>query len=173
MLFADVTACALVIPRGLLAEIVRPDPADDPQVDRKAVEAAAMDAVMRIERAHGYEPTDVSADNCGYDILSRPQGDGMSVKPDKFIEVKGRIWGADKVHVSRNEQNTAVNARENWLLAIVAVDFNENRTVRETETVYLKRPFASGPDPASAGCDFFIKKLREQGEVIHEERETR
>lgn len=63
------------------------------------VEAIAMELALQYERDHGRTPTDVSADNVGYDI--------RSIAPDgtkRYIEVKGRA-GTDGVMLSENERN--------------------------------------------------------------------
>jgi hypothetical protein len=86
-----VLAGALVVPIGLLRQVRiaegTADPSEpEPDPARRAeIESLAMDAVMAAERALGFEPRDVSRDNCGYDIESRdPAGNG----PLRFIEVK-------------------------------------------------------------------------------------
>ncbi|WP_235982287.1 DUF3883 domain-containing protein [Novosphingobium aerophilum] len=89
----------VVIPAGLLAERLAEkgnDPskgnmfAEDPQA-RKIIETLAMNAVMDAERALGNSPLDVSAQKVGYDIQSLDPKAGHL----RFIEVKGRIDGAD------------------------------------------------------------------------------
>jgi hypothetical protein len=51
---------------------------------------------MEVEQRLGYQPRDVSDDNCGYDIESRVPAKGQL----RFIEVKGRAAGADTVTVT-------------------------------------------------------------------------
>ena len=55
-----VTSGALVIPKGLLHKLM-PHTYDSPfgQGDRQAMEFAAMNAVMQIEKTMGYQPKDV------------------------------------------------------------------------------------------------------------------
>ncbi len=67
----------------------------------------------------------------GYDIRSAG-GDGHLI----FIEVKGRVAGADTVTVTRNEILTSLNAPERYVLALVEVGLDHNDTVR-----YLRQPF--------------------------------
>ena len=108
----------LVIPVGLLleasgaAEEAGPDAAG-----RKRVELLAMNAVFEAEKALGRMPRDVSAQRgIGYDIESMDdQGDLF------FIEVKGRIDGADSVTLTINEVNTGRNSPHRFRLALVAV----------------------------------------------------
>ena len=50
--------------------------------------------VMEVERGLGFEPTDREFEKLGYDIESRVPGTGKL----RFIEVKGRVAGADDDH---------------------------------------------------------------------------
>jgi len=118
----EVKGGALIIPRGLLEKLqgraaVSPDDGVDAEA-RKRVELIAMNAVMATERALGREPTDVSATKgLGHDIKSR-RPDGSLV----FIEVKGRMKGADQVTLTTNEIRCANNAPEQFRLAVVLVE---------------------------------------------------
>lgn len=111
----------LVIPRGLLQAKTRTGPgsafSEDP-VARREIEIAAMEAVIAAEKALGNVPTDVSAQKIGYDIAS--------YDPDtrhlRFIEVKGRIDGADSVMITRQEIITSLHEPEKFILAIVQVE---------------------------------------------------
>ncbi len=110
----------VVIPRGLLdahsAPRVPNQFSEDPAA-RKEIELAAMRAVMAAERALGHEPVDVSAQKIGYDIASHnPQSGHL-----RFIEVKGRIDGADSVMITRQEIITSLHEPEKFILAIVSV----------------------------------------------------
>ncbi|RAV63733.1 hypothetical protein DBT42_08910, partial [Aerococcus urinae] len=59
----------------------------------------------------------VSAQKIGYDIASHnPQSGHL-----RFIEVKGRIDGADSVMVTRQEVITSLHEPDKFILAIVAV----------------------------------------------------
>ena len=86
-----ITGGALVIPRGLLHKMTgRDTPGSFGQGDRQAVEFAAMNAVLQIEAELGYQPKDVSASKCGYDVesfvpeeLRGPEGNVL-----RFVEVK-------------------------------------------------------------------------------------
>ena len=88
---------SLVIPKGLLHILTR-RPIESPfgQGDRRAVEYAAMQAVMDLERSLGYSPKDVSADKCGYDIESEipaelRTGDSGCAASKSRAEPKARI----------------------------------------------------------------------------------
>ena len=102
---------ALVIPAGLLLSLQgqsQPDAADS--AARKRVELLAMNAVFEAEKAMGRMPKDVSAQRgLGYDIESMDAQGNLF-----FIEVKGRIEGADSVTLTINEVNTARNSPDRF-----------------------------------------------------------
>jgi len=155
---------AVIIPLGLLHKLLpRSVPDTFGSGDRKAVELAAMNAVMEIERSLGYAPKDVSKENCGYDIESiipdeiQPNGSRL-----RFIEVKGRSAGAETVTVSNNEIITGLNKPEKYILAIVEVDGDR------THTIYLQQPFENKPDWASTCVTFNIKNLIQRSKVLLE-----
>ena len=85
---------------------------------RAVIEAKAMEAVMALERALGYESQDVSTENRGYDIESRDPKTGSL----RFIEVKGRRADADSITITRNEMLAALNSADAYILAVVLVD---------------------------------------------------
>ncbi len=160
---------ALVIPAGLLARLTgktddaaQPDPAA-----RRAVELAAMQAVMAAERAQGCQPRDVSAEKCGYDIESQVPDAACRGQPGlRFIEVKGRTAGAATVTVSRNEILTALNKPEQFYLALVEVDFEDSRP--RTRVVYLQKPFVNPPDFTVESTTFNVKALLQRAERVYE-----
>lgn len=123
-----VMAGALVIPAALLVSLIPPPAGEEEQqapdlaatADAEAkrrTELAAMAAVMAWEHAHGFEPEDVSARNLGYDIESRDPATGRL----RFVEVKGRLVGAESVTLTRNECMTALNSRDDYWLAVALV----------------------------------------------------
>ena len=88
----------LVVPAGLLAPMTgRPLPAPT-RTGRHAGLAprARAPIVMEVERSLGFEPIDREFEKLGYDIESRVPGTGQL----RFIEVKGRVAGADTVTVT-------------------------------------------------------------------------
>ena len=97
---------------------------------RKRVEMAGMRAVMKKERALGYEPDDVSSENRGWDIESNRNGNL------RLIEVKARAKGATTITVTRNEILACLNKPESFLLAIVLVDGDTTEG-----PYYVTRPF--------------------------------
>jgi len=113
----------VVVPRGLLHGRMQAGIADagsgfseDP-IARRAVELKAMAAVMGSERNLGNRPEDVSAQKVGYDIASYDPRTGHL----RFIEVKGRVEGADTVTITRQEVITSLHAPDAFILAIVQV----------------------------------------------------
>ena len=158
-----IIAGALIIPKCLLnkfsgsVEMFSHD-------DKRNIEIAAMNAVMRVERNLGFAPFDVSAKKCGYDIESKIPEDkrtnGVSLR---FIEVKGRQKGAETITVSKNEILTALNKPEEFILAIVEVD-NDN-----AHTIYIKRPFKNAPDFSATSINYNIAELMNFGNVIFDE----
>lgn len=158
-----VTGGALIIPKGLLHQLMGMAAPSFSAGDRQAVEYAAMDAVMQIEIGLGYLPKDVSASKCGYDIesaipdLLRKQESGSTLR---FIEVKGRTKGAETVTVSKNEILTALNKPEEFILAIVEVDGDD------THTIYLKHPFRNTPDFTATSVNYNIQELIAASEIL-------
>ena len=152
---------ALVVPRGLLNRLMGvPQPEMFSLEGRDAVERAAMNAVIAIERRKGFIPKDVSAENAGYDIESKiPDAEAKGGPTLRFIEVKGRKAGAGTVTVTVNEILTALNKPDEYILAIVEVDGDK------TATTYIRRPFAGDPDPSMCSANYGIDALRRQGRI--------
>ena len=161
-----ITGGALIIPKGLLHRLIGSATVNTfSQGDRQSIEYAAMNAVIEIESGFGYQPKDVSAEKCGYDVESFvPEGmrNRLEEYALRFIEVKGKAKGAKTVTVSKNEILTALNKPDEFILAIVEVDGDQ------THTVYLKKPFKNAPDFTATSVNFDIKELRSQAECIFE-----
>lgn len=127
----------VVIPRGLLdvrtpqsaAQGAMPTGFAEDAAARREIELAAMSAVMAAEMALGNVPSDVSAQKLGYDIVSFcPTSRNL-----RFLEVKGRIDGADTVMITRQEIITSLHEPEKFILAVVQIDHgfaSEPRYVR-------------------------------------------
>jgi hypothetical protein len=123
--------------------------------ETKRVEMAAMRAVMDAERALGNEPRDVSADKCGYDVESKtPSTEGHL----RFIEVKGRVKGADTVTITKNEILTAMNKPEKFILAIVEVDGDSTSV-----PCYVREPFTREPDFGVTSVNYKLADLTSRG----------
>lgn len=153
----------VVIPRGLLIARAPADElaetangfSEDP-VARRKIEIAAMEAVMAVERTLGNTPTDVSAQKVGYDIASYdPNADHL-----RFIEVKGRIDGADTVMITRQEVITSLHEPDKFILAVVQV---ENGFAREPR--YVRGALDTREPPFEHNAiQFSIKSLLERAE---------
>jgi hypothetical protein len=113
-----VTGGALVVPSGLLSSLLGTAARDAAERarQRSAVERAAVDAVMAIERALGHDPVEMPPNNKGYDIESRAR-DGSLL----FLEVKGRARGAETFTVTRSEIGVGRNMPGQHILALAAV----------------------------------------------------
>jgi len=149
---------ALIIPAGLLARL-RGDavlPGDRAR-ETKRVERAAVDAVLAAERALGRMPVEMPPNNKGYDIESKDRSGSLF-----FVEVKGRIAGAETVTVTKSEIGVGRNKPDQFILALVEVPDVAQPTVR-----YLRRPFDdSGNLPfGTISVNFDWKKLIARSEV--------
>jgi hypothetical protein len=110
----------------------RPAPESVSAADTQASAARARAIVMEIERRLGFDPTDRELEKLGYDIESRVPGTGGL----RFLEVKGRVSGADTVTVTKNEILYSFNKPDDFILALVEFRDGENHRVH-----YLRRPF--------------------------------
>lgn len=133
----------VVLPQGLLTILeaqavgsgVPPGFAEDAE-SRRVIELKAMDAVMAAEHALGNEPEDVSAQKVGYDILSFDPDAGQS----RFIEVKGRIAGADTIMVTRQEVITSLHEPDKYILAIVPIENGFAHGPRYVRDAFTQEP---------------------------------
>ena len=150
----------VVIPRGLLDarqnSTVPNHFAEDPAA-RKEIELAAMQAVMAAERALGHEPVDVSAQKIGYDIASHNPKSGHL----RFIEVKGRINGADSVMITRQEVITSLHEPEKFILAIVSVTGGFAQAPRYVRGALVDRE----PSFLETAIQFDLRRLLERAEA--------
>jgi hypothetical protein len=145
---------AIVIPASRLQDLIprlgeTPPPYSPDAEARRRIELLAMSAVIAAERQLGYEPTDVSAENRGYDVESRITGTGKL----RFLEVKGRAIGADSVTITRNEIMTALNKPDDFILAIVTVNGDS------TDPRYVRTPFQREPDFAVTSVNYNLPEL--------------
>jgi hypothetical protein len=145
----------LVVPLGLLAAMTgRPNLVTTSDTQASAAKARA--AVMETERLLGFEPVDRESDKLGYDIESRVPGTGKL----RFIEVKGRVSGAETVTVTRNEVLTSLNKPEDYILALVEFTEDGGHRVR-----YLRQPFRSEPDFGVTSVNYdFARLLQRAGD---------
>ena len=140
----------IVVPAGLIAAITgRPLPASHP-VETQASAARARAIVMEIERRLGFEPVDREFERLGYDIESHDPASGRL----RFIEVKGRVAGAETITVTRNEILSSLNTPDQYILALV--EFRPDGTHR---VAYLRRPFQREPDFAVTSVNYSFAEL--------------
>jgi SNF2 family DNA or RNA helicase len=148
----------LVIPVGLLRQWGYAQPVQRPAapVDTQASAARARAIVMDVERSLGYEPVDREFDKLGYDIESRIPGTGRL----RFIEVKGRVAGAETITVTKNEILYSLNKPDDYILAMV--EFLDNGSHR---VHYLRRPFRREPDFGVTSVNYDFAELVVRAEV--------
>jgi hypothetical protein len=146
-----------VVPMGLLATVAgRAMPACAAPTDTQAAAARARAIVIDVERRLGFEPVDREFEKLGYDIESRVPGTGRL----RFIEVKGRIEGADTVTVTKNEILTSLNKPDDFILALVEFAGEGGHRVR-----YLRQPFRREPDFGVTSVNYdFAELLARAGE---------
>ena len=148
-----------MIPAGLLAKLHGESDETLHALVRETrrIEHAAMEAVIAYEFTLGFVPRDVSAEKCGYDVESQVIGTGKL----RFIEVKGRVVGADTVTLTKNEILTALNKPSEFILAIVEVDGELIGTPR-----YIIRPFTREPDFGATSVTYALHELLNRAEIV-------
>jgi superfamily II DNA or RNA helicase len=145
-----ITGGLVVIPAGLIAAMTgRPLQAAN-RADTQAAAARAREIVMQIERDLGFEPVDREFERLGYDIESRVSGTGRL----RFIEVKGRVSGADTITVTKNEILTSLNKPDDFILALV--EFSDDGTHRVR---YVRQPFRREPDFGATSVNYDFSEL--------------
>jgi superfamily II DNA or RNA helicase len=124
---------ALIVPAGLLASLrgAMSKEASLYALERTATERAAVLAVLEAERKIGREPVEMPPNNKGYDIEAK-DAEGTIW----FIEVKGRIAGAETFTVTRSEVGVGRNKPDHHILALVEVDKVVAPVIR-----YVRRAF--------------------------------
>lgn len=146
----------LVVPMGLIAAMTgRTTTAPAKPVDTQAAAARARAIIMEVERGLGFEPTDREFEQLGYDIESRVPGTGKL----RFIEVKGRVSGADTITVTRNEVLYSLNKPDDYILAIVEFLDDSHHRVH-----YLRMPFQREPDFGVTSVNYDFAELLARAE---------
>jgi SNF2 family DNA or RNA helicase len=147
----------LVIPAGLLAKLA-PACVEAPHIahDTQASAARARAAVMEVERQLGFEPRDRETEKLGYDVESRVPGTGKL----RFLEVKGRVSGAETVTVTKNEILYSLNKPDDFILALV-----ELLSETEHRVHYLRRPFRREPDFGATSVNYAFAELLARAEA--------
>src|SRR5262249_4438316 len=124
-----VLAVAMVVPQGLLEELAGRKPKDTYEVEMRA-----MYAVRAAELALGRTPEAMNPNNPGFDITSTDPATGELF----FIEVKGRVAGAEEFFVTNQEILLAQNVGAQHRLALVTVspDGPAHDTVRYVSNAF-------------------------------------
>ena len=147
----------VVVPMGLLAKMSgRPSATSKSPIDTQAAAARAREIIMEIERRLGFDPTDREFDKLGYDIESRVPGTGKL----RFLEVKGRVTGADTITVTKNEILYSLNKPDDFILAIVEFLDGDSHRVH-----YLRQPFQREPDFGVTSVNYDFAELLARAEV--------
>ena len=145
----------LVVPAGLLALLTGQSPRQLTTADTQASAARARAAIMEVETSLGFEPTDRETEKLGYDIESRVPGTGKL----RFIEVKGRVSGADTITVTRNEILYSLNKPDDFILGIV-----EFLNANEHQVHYVRQPFQREPDFGVTSVNYSFAELLARAE---------
>lgn len=141
----------LVVPAGLVRAITgQSSPLATSPADTQASAARARAIVMEVERQLGFEPFDRELEKLGYDIESHVPGTGRL----RFIEVKGRVSGAQTITVTRNEILYSLNKPDDFILAIVEFLDGERHNVH-----YLRTPFSQEPDFGVTSVNYDFAEL--------------
>jgi hypothetical protein len=147
----------LVVPMGLIKVMTgQPAPIASAQADTQASAARARAVIMDIERNLGFDPIDREFEKLGYDIESRVPGTGKL----RFLEVKGRVEGADTITVTKNEILYSLNKPEDFILAIVEFVDHDNHRAH-----YLRQPFQREPDFGVTSVNYDFAELLRRAEV--------
>jgi hypothetical protein len=132
-----VVGAALVVPLGRIRQAVGASaPPPTHAADRATIERRAVDAVLAVEEQLDHDAEEMPHSHPGYDVRATlPTGE------TRFVEVKGRIEGADTFVVTQNELRFAANVPDAYTLALVEIsaDGPEHDRVR-----YLDRPYGAG-----------------------------
>ncbi len=145
-----VLGAAVVVPVGLIARMKGHVSSRGRVVETQESAARARGIVMEVERGLGFVPKDREFECLGYDIESRVPETGKL----RFIEVKGRVSGAKTISVTRNEVLTALNAPNDYILAIVEFLDGHGHRVH-----YVRQPFEQEPDWAVTSANYGMDEL--------------
>lgn len=145
----------MIVPIGLLQAMKgqpRATTAESPDTQASATRARTI--VMEIERSLGFDPVDREQDKLGYDIESRVPGTGKL----RFLEVKGRVTGADTITVTKNEILYSLNKPDDFILAIVEFIGDNSHRVH-----YVRQPFQREPDFGVTSVNYNFSELLSKG----------
>jgi hypothetical protein len=134
----QIISAALVLPAAVVPDAAGEHPTPGTfALDTTVAERRAVDAVLAAERQLGRVPEEMAHSNKGFDIRSR-KPDGHLI----FIEVKGRVLGAENFTVTTSEVGYAKNAEPDYRLALVAVD-PDTPDGSNDQIRYVLNPFAA------------------------------
>jgi hypothetical protein len=128
----------------------RPLPEAAQAIETQASAARARAIVLDVERQLGFEPTDREMEKLGYDIESRDVSTGRL----RFLEVKGRVSGAQTITVTKNEILYSLNKPEDFILAIVEFLDGDAYGVH-----YVRQPFRREPDFGVTSVNYDFTEL--------------
>ena len=155
-----IKSVALVIPQGLLATRKGEEPPIEHGETQSQIERIAMDIVKETEQRLGCTVKDVSGENCGWDITSRPNpNDDGSIKIDRHIEVRGLAKRQTVITVTRSEIMYALNQSDSFILAIVVIDLQEDGNNRVEGPYYIQNPFTFEPELEEVSINLERKNL--------------
>ena len=141
----------VIVPAGLLAKMTGGSlPVSAQAVDTQAAAARARAIIMEVERSLGFEPSDREFEKLGYDIESREPSTGCL----RFLEVKGRVSGAETITVTKNEILYSLNKPDDFILAIVEFLDGDAHRVH-----YVRRPFQREPDFGVTSVNYDFPEL--------------
>ena len=141
----------LVVPAGLRRQdrACREHGTVAPQQTRRHPQHAPGRSSWRSSAASASSRSTARLEKLGYDIESRVPGTGKL----RFIEVKGRVSGADTITVTRNEILYSLNKPEDFILAIVEFMGDEHRVH------YVREPFKREPDFGVTSVNYSFAEL--------------
>ena len=94
-----------------------------------------------------------SKQKLGWDIKSQ-----IGTGKLRFIEVKGRTIGATTVTISKNEILAGLNKPDDFLLAVIEVDFEGEKAIAKA-IHYVHKPFQREPDFAATSVNYELQEL--------------
>ena len=142
----------LVVPIGLIQAMSgAPQPPPQTAVDTQAAAARA-----RADRHGGRARPRLRAGRSGDSRSSATTSKARFPAPGRlrFIEVKGRVAGADTVTVTQNEILYSLNKPDDFILAMVEFLDDGGHKVH-----YVRRPFKREPDFAAASVNYEFPEL--------------
>ncbi|MEU8402699.1 helicase-related protein [Nonomuraea sp. NPDC048892] len=152
-----ITGACLVVPNGWFTAQEDREAATAYARETERVERAAVEATLAVERALGHKPREMAHNNPGYDIESDTPA-GLD-----FIEVKGRVAGAEDFILTRQETVTLLNKGDRAVLSLVEVQLDGTTTVR-----YVRNPVTTPADPRSNHINFKWRQFWDDGQEMQQ-----